>query len=220
VKLACEQGHRVVVVVSALAETTDRLEILCNFFKLSGSASDNMLSHGELLSAQVFHEALKQSGISSQLFSPFFGDWPILTDSAFGQASILKESEGLVKSILAPIVSSRVAVVPGFIGKDKRGNITTLGRGASDLTLFYLAHCLNADEVIKVTNVRGVYDEHGDIHDFLSLQDFNRIQKKSSVILPKALEYFNNGSIVRVISHEHGRLDAPGTTIQGGGSHG
>jgi len=58
VKLARDQGHCVVVVVSALESTTDRLKILCDFFSSSCTDSDNILSHGELLSASVFSIAL------------------------------------------------------------------------------------------------------------------------------------------------------------------
>jgi len=216
VKLSREQGHSIVVVVSALESTTDRLKILCDFFSSSCADSDTILSHGELLSARVFSIALKQLGISTHLFTPGFGDWPILTDSVFGKASILSESNDMIRSLTAPLLDSKVPVFPGFIGKDKRGNITTLGRGSSDLTLFYLAHCLNADEVIKVTDVEGVYDESGKICETLTLRDFNRIQKKSWIILPKAIEYFGNGPVIKVISHKHGRLDAPGTVIRRG----
>jgi len=79
-----------------------------------------------------------------------------------------------------------VVIAAGFQGYDPDGNITTLGRGASDLTLFYLAYCLSADEVIKVTGVDGVYDKTGEVCKVLSFDDLNRIQKRSWVILPKA----------------------------------
>lgn len=217
VKIARQDGHKVVVVVSAIGRTTDLLQILCEYFGAPYEGYDDILSSGELISAKVFSHALASIGVQSHVFTPFYDDWPILTDSAFRNASLLEESVNLVKSFVLPILDSNVAIVPGFIGKDKRGRVTTLGRGSSDLTLFFLAHCIDADEVIKVTDVSGVYDESRQIQEHLSVQELKRIQARSWVIIPKALEFFPKGAVAKVISHEHGRLDAPGTIITGGG---
>lgn len=216
VKLSRNQGNEVCVVVSALEKTTDRLELLCDFFGLQAGKRDSILSSGETLSAQVFAEALEKEGVSSRVFLPSLGDWPILTNSDFCSARVLDESEKLVNCLVKPLLKSSVPVIPGFIGKDKRGNLTTLGRGSSDITLLYLGKCLGADEIIKVTDVAGVRDEKGIVQESLTLEKFKKIQEKSWVILPKALDYFEDKTVLRVVSFEHGNLDAPGTTITRG----
>jgi len=149
-----QEGHEVVVVVSAMSGETDRL------IQLAHQASDNpdlreydtLISTGEQVSAALLAIALEAMGI---LAKSFLGPQiRILTDNAFSRARIQKvEIRRLQKEIKAGVIP----IVTGFQGVDKTGNITTLGRGGSDTTGVALAAALRADVCEIYTDVEGVY---------------------------------------------------------------
>ncbi len=124
--------------------------------ELTKRSEDYILSFGERLIAPIFSASLLSLGIDSVALTG--GDAGIITDSNYGRAKPLPEVYSTIKSRLEPLISIKkmVPVVTGFIGVDKNGNITTLGRGGSDVTATLIASSLNADEVWLWKEVDGV----------------------------------------------------------------
>lgn len=148
------QGHEVVVVVSAMAGETDKLIRLAQQVTPSPDERemDVLISTGEQVSIAMLSIALKAMGADSKSYLGF--QIKIATDSAFGKARITSiDSE----KMLNDLKSGRVVVVAGFQGVDELDNITTLGRGGSDTTAVAIAAALKADSCEIYTDVDGVY---------------------------------------------------------------
>ena len=147
-------GDRMVVVVSAMAGETNRL------FKLAAELSDApdpretdaLVATGEQVSAALLAIRLRAMGMPA---ISFLGDQlKIATDSNHGRARIKSIECNRIEKELA---GGSVIVVAGYQGVDPSGDITTLGRGASDLTAVALAAALKADACEIYTDVDGVY---------------------------------------------------------------
>lgn len=154
VKAFRDEGHDVVVVVSAMSGETNRLVGLAN--EVSDQPNpremDVLLSTGEQVTIALLTMALHKRGCAARSYT---GDQVrILTDSAHTKARI-KHID--VDSMLKDLNTGRVIVVAGFQGVDELGNTTTLGRGGSDTTAVALAASLKADECQIYTDVDGVY---------------------------------------------------------------
>ena len=149
-----QQGHQVVVVVSAMSGETNRLIALAKEVQSQPDPRelDVMLSTGEQVTIALLAMALMDLGISARSYTG--GQVRILTDSAFTKARIVSIDEARIRADLA---RNQVVVVAGFQGVDEAGNITTLGRGGSDTTGVALAAALKADECQIYTDVDGVY---------------------------------------------------------------
>lgn len=223
-----KKGSKVVVVVSAMGKSTDQLlEIAKGAIKLEQqtlSDLDDIVSMGERTSARIFCAALKANGVNSRYFDPMDNDWPLITDDTYGNAKpLLNESFERIKRYVSPLLEQRIVpVIPGFIGKTPSGKITTIGRGGSDTTAFILAQALNADEVILVTDVPGIMT--GDpklVRDprplkFMPVRSLAGLADSGAKFIhKKALKYKPAEIDVKVLSYEHGRLDAEGTIIRG-----
>jgi len=109
-------------------------------------AQDHFASFGERLSATILHAVLRRLGAEAKLFTA-----PIVTDSAFGNATPLRLE--YKEEIATPGVT---AVVTGFIGRDREGRFTTVGRGGSDYTATYVGKEIGARKVALVTDAPGV----------------------------------------------------------------
>jgi aspartate kinase len=149
-----EQGHQVVVVVSAMAGETDRLLRLAH--QITGAPDerelDVLVATGEQVSIALLAIALRHLGHNAKSYLGF--QIKIATDSAFGKARITSiDSE----KILRDLENGHIVVVAGFQGADERDNITTLGRGGSDTTAVAIAAALRADVCEIYTDVDGVY---------------------------------------------------------------
>ena len=148
------QGHEVVVVVSAMAGETDKLIRLAHQVTPTPDERemDVLISTGEQVSIALLAIALKDMGTEAKSYLGF--QIKIATDSAFGKARITGiESE----KMLNDLKNGRVVVVAGFQGVDESDNITTLGRGGSDTTAVAIAAALKADVCEIYTDVDGVY---------------------------------------------------------------
>lgn len=147
------RGDDVVVVVSAMAGDTDRLQGLAD--EIGGHYAQEMdvlLSTGEQVTIALLAMALRNIGVDARSLTGW--QVPIATDAAHTKARIEKiDAEHLRKELDA----GRVVVVAGFQGVDGNGDITTLGRGGSDTTAVALAAALEADECQIFTDVDGVY---------------------------------------------------------------
>ena len=149
-----EQGHQVVVVVSAMSGETNRLIALAKSVQEQPDPRelDVVISTGEQVTIGLLAMALQAAGIPAKSYTG--AQVRILTDSAFNKARILSIDEENIRSDLA---DGHVVVVAGFQGQDEDGNITTLGRGGSDTTGVAIAAALRADECQIYTDVDGVY---------------------------------------------------------------
>jgi aspartate kinase len=148
------QGHEVVVVVSAMAGETDKLIRLAQQVTPNPDERemDVLISTGEQVSIALLSITLKEMGIDAKSYLGF--QIKIATDSAFGKARITGiESE----RVLNDLKNKRIVVVAGFQGVDESDNITTLGRGGSDTTAVAIAAALKADVCEIYTDVDGVY---------------------------------------------------------------
>ncbi len=149
-----EQGHDVVVVVSAMGKTTDELLHLAHQVSPSppGRELDMLQTAGERISMALLCIAVWDRGVPATSFTG--SQAGIVTDSAHGRAKILEvRAERLVEAL----EEGHVVVVAGFQGVSRERDITTLGRGGSDTTAVALAAALGADACEIYTDVAGVY---------------------------------------------------------------
>lgn len=148
------QGHRLVVVLSAMSGETNRLIALAKEVQSNPDPRelDVVVSTGEQVTIGLLCMALMEQGIKARSYTG--PQVRILTDSSFTKARILKIDEDRMRHDLD---DGCVVVVAGFQGVDDAGNITTLGRGGSDTTGVALAAALRADECQIYTDVDGVY---------------------------------------------------------------
>ena len=165
------EGHRVVVVVSAMAGETNRLIAMANeIVGFDGAGRGPYVAHakagdpahereldqlqatGEQVSAALFAMAVQSlGGDAVSLVGPQIG---MVTDGAYTRARIRGIRRDRIERELA---AGRVVVAAGFQGADERGDITTLGRGGSDTSAVALAAALRADVCEILTDVDGVY---------------------------------------------------------------
>lgn len=147
-------GHNVVVVVSAMGDTTDEL------LDLAGQLTDNaperemdmLLSAGERVSMSLLAMAINAMGVPAVSYTG--AQAGVQTDKHFGKAQIT----GMVPERVArSIREGQVAIVAGFQGISSDDDVTTLGRGGSDTTAVALAAALHADVCEIYTDVDGLY---------------------------------------------------------------
>jgi aspartate kinase len=147
-------GHRIVVVVSAMGDSTNRLVKLARETTSSPSTRemDMLLSSGEQVTIALMAMALRELGLESRSY--LGSQVRLLTDSVFCKAHIREVETARLQAYLE---SGGVPVVAGFQGVDAEGEVTTFGRGGSDTTAVALAAALGADECQILTDVDGVY---------------------------------------------------------------
>jgi aspartate kinase len=147
-------GNEVVVVVSAMGKATDNLIALAAQVSATrpGREMDMLLTTGERVSAALLTMALADRGIEAVSFTG--SQVGIITNTTHGKAKILEVKGDRVRDALA---KGQVCVVAGFQGVSTDKEITTMGRGASDLTASALAKTLEADACEIYTDVTGVF---------------------------------------------------------------
>ncbi|ABE75416.1 MULTISPECIES: aspartate kinase [Psychrobacter] len=149
-----DNGHQVVVVVSAMSGETNRLIDLARQISSQPDPReyDQMVSTGEQVSISLLAMAIKELGIGARSFTG--RQVAIKTDNAHNKARIESIDD---KNIREQLDAGNVVIVAGFQGIDEEGNATTLGRGGSDTTGVAIAAALGADECQIYTDVDGVY---------------------------------------------------------------
>ncbi|WHZ16754.1 MAG: Aspartokinase [Nitrospira sp.] len=154
VERAHKDGHHILVVLSAMSGETDRLLKLAH--EVTGVPDerelDMLLSTGERVTIALLAMELRGRGINARSFTG--RQVGIHTDSAHTKARISRVTADRIKEALSEGV---VPVVAGFQGINASSDVTTLGRGGSDLTAVALAAALKADRCIIYTDVDGVY---------------------------------------------------------------
>src|SRR6185503_6003175 len=183
------QGTQVLVVASALGNTTDRLlrcaESVCT--KPDGSMLAALLATGEAASTALLGLALNRAGIPTRVLDPL-------------QAG-LRTVGGTLDADLIAVDAGRlnresqkaVVVLPGFIGRGESGNTTLLGRGGSDLTALFLAHRLGG-RCVLLKDVDGIYSSDPATATtrparFAQLKYETALQLAGKLVQPKAIRF-------------------------------
>ena len=202
-----QRGQKVVAVVSAMGENTDRLDELAkevNFNQVSAKREiDVLLSTGEQVTIAVLSMMLMKLGCPARSFTG--GQAGILTDNSHTRSRIRD-----IKPVRLweSIEQGEVPVVAGFQGIDCYGDITTFGRGGSDTTAVALAAVLKADECQIFTDVEGVYTTDPRVVDQARLMDRVTFEEMlelaslgSKVLHARAVEFASKYQVpLRVLS--------------------
>lgn len=151
---AVKDNKRIVVVVSAQGKTTDSLINKANEYcdKTYNKEMDLLLSTGEIQTVALLTMMLKNRGYDAIGLTG--GQAGVITDSNFSNAKIKMIMQ---ENIIKHLESGKIVIVAGFQGIDKFGNITTLGRGGSDLSAVAIAASLKASRCEIYTDVDGVF---------------------------------------------------------------
>jgi len=215
-----DKGNQVVVVVSAMGDTTDDLINLAHQIspQPDNRELDALVSTGELVSSALLAMALEAIGCEAISLSG--AQAGIRTDGAFRQARIRKVE---TKRVVKELEKGNVVIVAGFQGITRDMEVTTLGRGASDLSAVALAGSLKAKVCERYTDVAGIYTADPRIvpeaiplkeisyEEMLELATYG-----SKAMQPRAIELAELlGVPIRVASSF---TDSPGTLIHGGES--
>ncbi|MBV1956328.1 MULTISPECIES: aspartate kinase [Streptomyces] len=191
---AKKNGHQVVVVVSAMGDTTDELIDLAGEVSPipSGREFDMLLTAGERISMALLAMAIKNLGHEAQSFTG--SQAGVITDSVHNKARIIDVTPGRIRT---SVDEGNIAIVAGFQGvsQDKK-DITTLGRGGSDTTAVALAAALDADVCEIYTDVDGVFTADPRVVkkarkiDWISFEDMLELAASGSkVLLHRCVEY-------------------------------
>jgi len=154
IKAELDRGNQVAVVVSAMAGATNKLIELCSGISpmFDSREYDTVVATGEQVTAGLMALALQKLGVNARSWLGW--QIPIRTDDVHAKARILSiETEELERRL----AEGEVPVVSGFQGLSDRNRITTLGRGAGDLSAVAMAAALKADRCDIYTDVDGVY---------------------------------------------------------------
>ena len=210
-----DQGHDIVVVVSAMSGETNRLIGMANEIQSNPLARemDVLVSTGEQVTIALLCMALTENNCPARSYTG--AQVKIQTDSSHTKARIQNID---VDNIRSDLDQGRVVVVAGFQGVDDAGNITTLGRGGSDTTGVALAAALKADECQIYTDVDGVYTTDPRVVDSaqrLSEITFEEMLEMASlgskVLQIRAVEFAGKYNVpLRVL---HSFKEGPGTLI-------
>jgi len=215
-----DEGNQVVVVVSAMGDTTDGLINMA--YQVTGRPADReldvLLSTGELVSSTLLAMALRDMGYEAISLSG--AQAGVKTDTTYSRARIRDiDPARVVKELKA----GRVVIVAGFQGITEEMDVTTLGRGGSDTTAVALAARLGAEICQLYTDVEGVYTADPRLvpeAQKLTEVGYDEMLELASygvrVIHPRAVELGELFNIPILIASSYN--DSPGTLIHGGAS--
>jgi aspartate kinase len=197
------EGHRCVVVVSAMGDTTDELIDLSKQLTERPPARemDMLLTTGEQVSVALLAMTLNELGHDAISLTGWQAG--IRTDSNHGKAKI---KDIRPKRIQESLDAGKIVVVAGFQGMDEEGELTTLGRGGSDTTAVALAAALHADLCEIYTDVDGVYSTDPRIVknarklDEISYDEMLELAHLGAAVLhPRAVEYAKQYNVPLVV---------------------
>ena len=210
-----DDGHQVVVVLSAMSGETNRLIALANEINEEPTPRemDMLVSTGEQVTISLLALALHKLGVPATSYTG--SQIGIMTDSSHTKARIQRIETDEMRDDLN---EGKVVVVAGFQGVDEEGNITTLGRGGSDTTGVALAASLGADECQIYTDVDGVYTTDPRVCskaqrlDTITVEEMLELASLGSKVLQiRAVEFAGKYNVpLRVLSSFQ---DGPGTLI-------
>jgi aspartate kinase len=215
---AKKKGDQVVVVISAMGDTTDKLISLAHQVTSQPDERelDVLLSTGEIVSSTLLAMAIKSLGYKAISLSG--GQAGIQTDATYSQARIRAITP---QRILRELEKDNIVIVAGFQGITEEMNVTTLGRGGSDTTAVALAAGLGAEICHIYTDVEGVYTadprlvpqarklEEIDYEEMMELASYG-----AKVMHPRAIEIGKLYNIPILVASSF--TNSPGTVIRGG----
>jgi len=215
-----DKGNQVVVVVSAMGDSTDELIKLA--YQVAGEPSerelDLLLSTGEIVASTLLAMALRDMGYEAISLSG--AQAGIHTDSAHRRARILKVE---TRRVIKELEKGKIVIVAGFQGVTGEMDITTLGRGGSDTTAVALAASLGASLCQIYTDVDGVYTadprlvpEAGPLAEIGYEEMLELATYGAKVVHPRAVELGELYHIPILVASSFS--DKPGTLIHGGAS--
>ncbi|MFD9624968.1 aspartate kinase [Peribacillus muralis] len=194
-----EKGNEVVVVVSAMGKTTDKLVSMAQEISRipSKREMDMLLTTGEQVTISLLTMALIEKGHEAISYTGWQAG--MQTESVHGNARILDID---ASKIQAKLQERKIVVVAGFQGSDVNGEITTLGRGGSDTTAVAIAAALHADRCDIYTDVTGVFTSDPryikgarKLHSISYDEMLELANLGAGVLHPRAVEYAKNYQI-------------------------
>lgn len=215
VKRAVDAGNGVVVVVSAMSGETDRLIGLAHEITRSPleREMDLLMSSGERVSAALTALAIRELGVEAMSFTG--RQVGIVTDAAHTKARIENVSAERVREALRKKI---VPVVAGFQGITDTSDVTTLGRGGSDLTAVAVAAAIGADLCEIYTDVEGVYTTDPNMVpearklDRISYEEMLELASLGAKVLQsRSVEFAKNHNVSLVVRSSFN--DRPGTYV-------
>jgi len=211
-----DAGNQVVVVVSAMGDTTDDLIDLAKKINPEPNERemDALMATGEQISSAILTMALHQLGADAvSLTGPQAG---IFTDSVHTKAKIRALKP---KRLLAQLKKNRVVVVAGFQGLNPEEDIATLGRGGSDTTAVALAAAIKADRCQILKDVEGVYTANPRVVpeakklDEIAYDEMLELASMGAEVLQsRAVEFAKNHNVVLEVMSSF--VEKPGTLVR------
>lgn len=219
-----DEGHRCVVVVSAMGDTTD--ELIDQAIQLNGQPParemDMLMTTGEQISVALLSIALHGIGRNAVSYTGWQAGFR--TDDTHGRARI---SEIVPRRVLESLEREQVVIVAGFQGMTLDGEITTLGRGGSDTTAVALAAAIKADVCEIYTDVDGIYSTDPRIVKTarklkeISYDEMLELANLGAAVLhPRAVEYAKRYQVKLVVrssfNHNEGTVVKEETSMEQG----
>lgn len=198
-----QEGNEIVVVVSAMGDTTDDLIDQSKLLNPNPSARemDMLLTVGEQISIALLAMTIEAAGGKAMSFTGWQAG--MRTDAVHGKAKI---ADIQPQRVLDALKSGHIAVVAGFQGTSEAGEITTLGRGGSDTTAVALAAAVKADLCEIYTDVDGVYTtdprvvKHARKLNEISYDEMLELAHLGAAVLhPRAVEYAKHNNVQLVV---------------------
>jgi aspartate kinase len=209
------EGYAVVVVVSAMGDSTDRLVEMARQVGSGPSLRDLdiLLATGETVSTALLSLAIQSHG--EKAVSLLASQCGIITNDVHSNARIL---EIRPDRIMKEIARGAIVVIPGFQGVTRQQEITTLGRGGSDTTAVALAAALNAESCVIYTDVDGVYSaDPRVVPEAMKLDELGAGEMQelawhgAQVLKSEAVEFASTNEVPLVVRSTF--KDGPGTLV-------
>lgn len=174
------------IVIKIIDDIFQQIKMYADSIAITGEYSDRILdklmSYGEIITAELISELLKENNIDFK-FIPAFDI--ISTDSSFGNANPLREkiSENITSKLLPEFDNTNIIITQGFIATDDKSNPTTMGFESSNLTAVLIAENINADEIELWTITKGIrqidptYNRFANLIDFLDYETAKKLAK-------------------------------------------
>lgn len=213
-------GYNIVVIVSAMGRkgdpyATDTLLDLINPEFISNKEIDLLISCGEIISSVVLGNHLSKKGYHNVVLPGYQAG--ILTNNSFGDAEIIDVNP---KNIIKHLNKNKIVIIPGFQGHNEQFEITTLGRGGSDISAVAIGKALNSDHVEIFTDVDGIMTADPTIvpdAKVLKKMGYSEVyqlaEDGAKVIHPRAVELAQRFNIPLIIKNTYSNND--GTSIEG-----
>ena len=218
IKGSLKNSNKIVIVVSAMGNTTDELVKLGESFLKNNNEIDNLrdfdqlLSTGEIISASLMSMSLRE--ISVNAISLTGQKAGIFTDDLHGSARISSIDK---KVILNELTERDVVIVAGFQGVSEYGEVTTLGRGGSDTTAVAIASALNAKRCEIYTDVKGIFTadprlvNDSKLISNISYDEMLEMASLGAKMHPRSIEIASINKIEMIIKHT--KYESEGTRM-------